>query len=297
MFAAASEIRPGHFNTTRQTARWRFPAVRYLLGVFLLATCGLKLLGLLSYSPPQPGWMGSPRIQMIAIQWEFFLGVWLLSGVRQGAVWLTALGTFLAFAGISGSLVWAGVAKCPCFGSQPVSPWFAFGVDAAALALLGVTPPKTETRDRSWTQWTHRMLPAVWTFLVVGSSLGLAAVGAGWAFGSVQGATVWLRGEPLFLSSDYVDFGSLTPLEIRMLPVAVRNWSDRPVQLLGGTSDCSCATSLDLPLTVPPHGACMVTIRFKAPRSEPGVFTRTVELWTDNERQATLRFRVGCIVK
>jgi hypothetical protein len=45
---------------------------------------------------------------LAAVQWEIVLGLWLLSGAYRTGAWLAAVGTFLAFAAVSGYLDQAG---------------------------------------------------------------------------------------------------------------------------------------------------------------------------------------------
>jgi hypothetical protein len=78
--------------------------------------------------------------------------------------------------------------------------------------------------------------------------------------------------------------------------VDVRNWSDRPVRLVGGTSDYSCVTTAALPVTIPPGEARAVTIRLAIPNTKPGAFTRVAELWAEHPQWQTVWLRVGCQV-
>jgi hypothetical protein len=112
------------------------------VGALLLAAAGLKLYGLGVSPVPAVGAWSAPVWQTGAAAWELALGAWLLSGAAAGAAWAAATGTFLSFAAISGYLGWIGQSTCGCFGAIPASPWAAFGVDAAGLAVLvTVRPP------------------------------------------------------------------------------------------------------------------------------------------------------------
>jgi hypothetical protein len=119
--------------------------VRVLLGLVLLTAAVLKLSGLNVTAVPRAGWFAKPQVQGIAAEWKLVLGLWLLSGAYQPGAWLAAVGTFLAFAGVSGYFGWTGVANCGYFGVIRTSPWTAFGVDMAALALLVIFRPDFRT--------------------------------------------------------------------------------------------------------------------------------------------------------
>ena len=86
----------------------RSAIVRVGLGALLLAAACLKLYGLGTSAVPSVGWFAQSWVQLLAAEWELFLGAWLLSGVHLRMSWLAALVTFVAFAAI-----WAGSAFPP----------------------------------------------------------------------------------------------------------------------------------------------------------------------------------------
>jgi hypothetical protein len=141
-------------------------------------------------------------------------------------------------------------------------------------------------------------LPADVSTIAAGSAallLTLTGVGS-WVYGSPQAVLARLRGESLTISKDYIDFGSGSAGQVIDRTVEVRNWSDQSVRLIGGTSDCTCVTTADLPLTIPPGEARPVTVRLKVLAAKLGALTRTAELWTDQDEQRTIRLGVGCRV-
>jgi hypothetical protein len=265
-------------------------AVRVLLGCLLLTAAGLKLYGLNVTAVPRVGWFATQRVQVAAAVWEMVLGFWLLNGSSRAWSWLAAGSTFIAFAGNSGYFGWVGVANCGCFGVLRASPWAVFGVDIAALVLLAVTRPEFKTYSFGFPAGFRA--PAF-----VGSAVLVALAGVGWwAYGSPAAALARLRGDVFGTSPGFVDFGVGIPGQIVDRSVEVHNWSDVPVRLIGGTSDCSCVTTVDLPLTIQAGEAKPVTVRMRIPNSKFGVLTRTAELWTDYGDQGTIRLQIGCRV-
>jgi hypothetical protein len=256
-----------------------------VLGVLLLAAAALKLGGRDVSAVPQVGWLSAPWVQVAAAEWEIVLGLWLLSGAYRRWAWRTAVGTFVLFAAVSGYLGWQGVANCGCFGAVKASPWWAFGVDIAALMLLIVGRP----RAAESAALPQGLLAAGATAVVL---LGLLAAAGTAAYGSPEAAVARLRGDPLLVTPGYLHFGDGPAGETLASEVRVSNLTDRPVRLIGGTSDCSCATTASLPLTLPPHGEEVVAVRLKLPATA-GTFTRTAELWTDCEAQRTVRLQFG----
>jgi hypothetical protein len=265
-----------------------FTLVRLLLGCLLLTSAGLKLYGWNVTAVPRVGWFATPRVQMAAAVWELVLGFWLLTAASRAWSWLAAASTFVLFAGISGYFGWAGVVDCGCFGVVHASPWTAFGLDMVALALLAVTRPDSGTSS-------FRLPAGFWSFAATAVAVLIALVGIGWFLvGSPQAALARLQGVALTVSPDHVDFGTGTAGQELLSTVDVRNWTDRTVRLIGGTSDCSCVTTDDLPLNIPPGEARPATVRLKIPASKLGAFTRIVELWTDNEDRRIIRVQIGC---
>jgi hypothetical protein len=232
----------------------------------------------------------TPQVQVAAATWELVLGLWLLSGSYWAGAWLAAVGTFVAFAGVSSYFGWTGVASCGCFGVIRASPWTAFGVDVAALALLAVARPDLRA--------SALRLPAGFSAVAAGAAavlIALTGVGS-WIYGSPHAALARLRGQSLTVSQDYVDFGTGPAGQVVDRMVEVWNWSDGPVRLTGGTSDCTCVTTEDLPLTIPPGEARQVTVRMRIPHAKLGALTRVTELWTNLEKQRTIRLQIGCRV-
>jgi hypothetical protein len=118
------------------------------LGLLLLAAAGLKLYGMNVAPFAQYGWLTAPWVQVLAVLWEVALGLWLLSGAHRAGAWAVAVGTFAAFAAVSGYLGWIGQANCGCFGAIQASPWHAFAVDVVALRcwrLCGQTGGQCES--------------------------------------------------------------------------------------------------------------------------------------------------------
>ena len=262
---------------------------RVILGgvaVLLLAAAGLKLYGW-NVSPfAQYGWLLSPAVQTAAVGWELFLGIWLLSGSARRLAWLAALVTFAAFAVVSGYLGVLGQAHCGCFGVIEASPWVAFGVDVLVLLLLAVARPKSEAASPAGVRWVGGVA-VVLVVLFAGSLI---------VFGSAEAAVANLRGQTLTTTS-HLAFESGTVGELRTATATVRNWTDAPLRLIGGTSDCSCIATEDLPVIVPPNGGVKVRVTLKIPAGTPGQLTRSLEFLTDCPKHPRLRLTAGVLVE
>jgi hypothetical protein len=259
---------------------------------------GLKLYGLQVSAVPRIGPLYAPWVQMAVLQWEIILGLWLVSGWYPLGSWLAAVGTFAAFAAVSGYLGWAGQAGCGCFGSVEASPWHAFAVDVLILLTLAwVRPdwrlllehPRLALRRAGGTALAFFAGAAVLFSL-------LAGLGA-WMFGSLDAALAHIRGERVSVRPGFVDLGSGAPGQSVATTVELVNRTDRPVRIIGGTSDCSCVTTNDLPVTLAPGESRPVSIRVGLPTT-PGLFNRQAFFWTDDDQARAIVFplsgRINC---
>jgi hypothetical protein len=189
-------------------------------------------------------------------------------------------------------------ATCGCFGTIKVSPWYAFLVDVMAIVSLWFVRPDFGERELSsrseWYNYKYQIVG-----LIAGSSaITLVVFGFGvWSFGSVEASLVRLRGDILTTEPGYVNFGQGTSGDVLEAAVHVKNWAETPVNLIGGTSDCTCDVTKCMPVSIPANGAEQVTIQLRVPRSDKGMMTRTVELYTNHDRQRTIRLFVVCRIR
>ena len=264
-----------------------------LLGLFLLIAAGLKLSGLHFGIIPEVQWLSVPRVQLAAAQWELVLGVWLISGTFRGGTWVASILTFGAFAFVSGSLGWVGVTDCGCFGVIKASPWVTFGIDAGIMVVLAFTRP-----DLSFARGGIRQFgPVAASIAMLSGILVITLAAAVVRYGSIGAATAELRDNRVS-APEYVDFGTCTPLVSYDGAVAIRNLTNHPIRLVGGTSDCSCLTTDGMPIEIPSDGQENVTVSLRLPLTASGTFTRLVKIWIDDEgTQRTVRFRIGCRVE
>lgn len=259
---------------------WRFRAVQIILGVLLLGTATLKLYGLGVSAVPRTGWFAQSWVQLAAAEGELVLGVWLLAGSYPRGAWLATLLTFTAFAAVSGYLGWVGIASCGCFGTIHASPWWAFVVDVAIIvALLVARPGITRTGNSEYPAAAFKLIASSGLIVALVASVAISI------YGTPQAALARLRGEPIAIAPAILDMGSGQGGSVLCSRVELTNWSPQPVRVFGGTSDCSCITNSDLPITIPPGESRWVTVELHVPRSVPGKLTRRAELFTDSEHQ------------
>jgi hypothetical protein len=261
-----------------------------VIGCLLLVAAGLKLHGLAVEPVGAAGFFSAPWVQMLILEWEIALGIWLISGTQRALAWLAATATFIGFAAVSFWQGWIGQVTCLCFGAIHVDPWVSFAIDLTALTLLGCARSSAVASQPS-----GQLAPNL-RFLAVGACgvlliLGMfAAIGAV-AFGSPAAALAYLRGERISIEPRLLDVGEGYFGEEKEVVVQVRNWTQKPIRVIGGTFDGGCVVTNDLPLTVTPGEvrALTVSVRLIGPA---GQFTRYAKLFTDDEQSSTIAFRL-----
>jgi len=272
--------------------------IRCFVGSLLLVAAGMKLSGLNVAPYAQFGWLASANVQLIAVEWEILLGLWLWSGWYRFGSWIATVSTFIAFAGVSVYLGIIGQASCGCFGAINASPWMAFAIDFAALALLFIGRPATASLRQLGTLDRRQ---AIRVHLQLASATGVALVAvyvlANFLYGTPAAALARLRGEIISISPSHVDFGDGEPSTAIGSNVQVTNWSDRPIRLIGGTRDCNCNLTIGLPATILPRTSMSIPILLKTPQTAPGEFTREAEFWTDHDSARKIHLTLGCRVR
>lgn len=271
-----------------RTAPWtvRIP------GTLLLIAAGLKIWGLGVDPVGRIAWFSLPEVQLAIVICEIALGIWLWSGANPIASWITALATFVAFAGIAAYMGVIGQSSCGCFGRLSPSPWIAFTLDLAMIALLGIGRPNwSELGERPWRTMAVRCLPGIYGALAVAAIAGVLAASAHAAFGSLPAALAHFRGDRVSVWPGMFDVGNGAPGEERAVTVEVSNWTDAPVRVIGGTADCSCTVLGDLPVIIPPKESRPITVVVRL-SDKAGRFTRKAALNVEDDGLKTIGFRL-----
>ncbi len=260
------------------------------LGGLLLLAAGLKMYGLAVEPIGRAGFFSQPWVQTGLVEWEIFLGLWLIWGQYRAGVWLVATATFLVFACFNFWQGWIGQGSCGCFGRIHINPWATFGMDVTVLGFLAAA-----SRREVSTQSVALLPNAVRAVSlgaggVIAALSVFAAIGTV-AFGSPAAALAYLRGERLSLEPALLDVGEGNFGERKQLVIHVRNWTEKPVRILGGTSDCSCVVTRDLPLSVEPGGMRPLAVTLTM-NGTPGQFTRLVRVYIEDEGFRVVSFRI-----
>lgn len=163
--------------------------VRWMLGLILLAAAGLEGHRLATEPVLGKGLFSHRWALMGLVEFEIFLGVWLLTGLYRRLAWITTLACFLIFSAVSLTKGLQGEASCGCFGKLTVNPWHTFTLDVAAVTALLLFRPELRTGVAA--SHVRLRLGAGLTILAAtGVPLGIAMVSYRPAVLSEQGALV-----------------------------------------------------------------------------------------------------------
>ena len=204
--------------------------------------------------------------------------------VSKRAPLLVALITFAGFTAVNLRDIAHGVAKCGCFGDLPVTPWTALAIDASALALL-VIAYATLRRGETFRTDTRAALTQF-----VACQLLLAGCWSAFVAASARSSEVALASfgnDDIAVLPGQIDFGVSPAGESAYRTVTIHNLSASPLIFFGGTADCGCVTTADMPVTIPPGESRGIGITLKLPATA-GTFRCEAYLWTDNPSHKTL---------
>jgi hypothetical protein len=84
-----------------------------------------------------------------------------------------------------------------------------------------------------------------------------------WNYGSVQNVLRVTQTEVVLLEPEILDIGTITVAET-IGRFRCINTSDKPVHLLGGSSDCPCVILYHFPQTIPPKGELILPVKIRA---------------------------------
>lgn len=260
------------------------------LGGILLLAAAMKLYG--SAVEPVGGFgiFSQPWVQMLIVEWEILLGIWLVWGVNSGLAWVAAIATFVTFGCVSAWQGWIGQTNCGCFGAIRVNPWLTFGIDVSALALLVGTYHRALAgmRVEKAASWLRSIgITSCLALAFVGVMAGVGTI----LFGSPNAAVAYLRGERLSIRPRVVDVGVGLLGESRAVVIDLTNNTDNEIHIIGGTSDCSCITTENLPVVIAPGQSRPISVELRF-TGRPGLFTRKAMLYTNDRGFRRVHFQL-----
>jgi hypothetical protein len=268
-------------------AGWGVLFVRVALGALLLTAAGLKAHGLMVDPFSEDSFFSSPRLHLATIELEVLLALWLFSGWAMGTAWLIAFAFFASSGSISLYLALDGQSSCGCFGRIAVNPWWTFFLDMTAMAGLVAWRP---ARVSEIVAGTAKLRGGMSTALGAAVMLVLIAGGFQLSFDTPAAALAELRGEPITVEPVNSWVGKAVADDQSTLTIQLTNHGNGPVQVFGGSANCACVATDDLPISIPSGQSRPVSVRVFF-RGKPGRFHGGFVLFTDNMSQPVVRAR------
>lgn len=93
-----------------------------------------------------------------------------------------------------------------------------------------------------------------------------------------------IRGQTVVAAPVQTDVGTGPPGPAQPFIITLYNRGRQSVRIVGGTTDCGCLATSDLPVSIAPGGQVEIRVQFKR-TGKPGVFRRGFWLYTDAPRQ------------
>lgn len=178
--------------------------------------------------------------------------------------------------------------SCGCFGRFSPNPWYAFGIDCAALvALLSCKPVSVGTTLAGVQNTTFPLIPVSWVAFGLLCGWLLTIVGSP-HFAFFHDINARLTGRVLKPEPESLFLGKGDAQEVREVSLKMTNGGDHTTTIVGNNSSCSCVATADLPLTIRPgeSRAARVRVRFGGLK---GPFAHEVIFLTDSPSQPTVR--------
>lgn len=119
------------------------------------------------------------------------------------------------------------------------------------------------------------------TVILVGVGLTLLLIVAIMRFGSAASALAYLRGDSLIPDTYSKSFGSVGKGERPAVSFALRNYTKRPIKVLGTNSSCTCLVTSSLPIVVAPNDETILSVSARA-KSNSGQFSERLRVLTDS---------------
>ncbi len=208
---------------------------------------------------------------------EILIALWLASGVNPALSWFTTVGFFLVTFLVAVSIGLSGVAYCPCFGRMHVSPWWAVSIDTTALIALFLVRPGNQSLGSLFAGlWAA---PRQWMALgLIGLPVVVLILPQSWLDNDFMAR---LRGEQVRLSPFTAEAGSGSSGDWAEVEVTIKNDSAAPIQVMGGTADCSCVTIRGMPVKLASGESQTIPVRIRFVGT-PGRFVRKYFFYTDS---------------
>jgi hypothetical protein len=169
--------------------------------------------------------IGSWWVQLVAVNIEFALGLWLWSGAYPASARRVALLTFAGFTGLSLLHLVHGKASCGCFGTVEVAPWAMVVVDTlGVMACWAFRPDSAAAGVSNW-----RVTLAGGVMIVAGVPVNAKILQD-------------MHASPLVVSPERIDMGLIGQGCASSRAFELHNRSGGEIEIASVETSCPCAS-------------------------------------------------------
>jgi hypothetical protein len=120
----------------------RWTVMRFVVAAILLIAAGLKTYQLATTPSLGDGLLHNWWFNVFVVEFELFIGVWLILGLLPKLTWLVTICLFSIFSLVTFYEAVIGEKSCNCFGNVTVNPWITMTFDLIMTGLLLIFLPK-----------------------------------------------------------------------------------------------------------------------------------------------------------
>ena len=210
-----------------------------LIGVLLLSAASLKFFGLASGKVGNESVLRTQWIQVLAIEVEVLLSLWLFSGWKEKYSWKVCVLCFSLFALVNLIEAVQGHLSCACFGSViDVHPWTLFIFDVGVVLLLTTIKAIESSSNAEQARTLTQMLRCNLSLLLLLLPLVLSVVSV---FVFRTSIVAFFKGEMLLtVEPERINFNELYQSGMISSSFRVRNNTNQLVVINTIETSCPC---------------------------------------------------------
>jgi hypothetical protein len=220
--------------------------VSFVVAIILLSACAAKSWAMVSGNMPVT--QLESLLNVILVQAELSLALWLISGNRRDLALATSALFFIGATVVNLSSIWLGKSSCGCFGSIAIPPKVTLILNICILVAIAASLRAANLKSALRFGRIGLTVPLCISFLVI------AAL--------VQMSRIQL-GKKLLSMPDKIDFGVIEIGSLTEITIPLKNIAGKEISIWGGKTTCTCATIEGLPAFVPRNLEAEVRIAVK----------------------------------
>jgi len=244
---SVAENRAPQNPDTQVGSDWRWTVLRFVIATVLLTAASMKAYQLATEPSLGEGLLNARWFNILVVEFELFLGIWLIIGILPRLSWLVTVGCFSVFALVSFYRALSGEVSCGCFGAVTVNPWITavfnvgvigcLSVSCPRKPMLTVDMPKTNPLESHWFSSTFLM-----TLIVIVATTTQVYL----FFGSFVGLGSFMTPQEIAFEIDE----SFESPEKNVVRVIVKNKTEGIIRIVGVKTDCGCGKIDGIPVSV-----------------------------------------------